>query len=406
MEITGRVLACPKPDEIIVADGAMHRRVQVTDADVRPGDLVRVTLAEGGHGAELAAAMTVERVFRPRHEPFGPETETTALLSSGRLTRLTRRAEIVAAVRAHFATQGSLEVETPTMATSPGLDLHLHAFEVTPPIATSRDPDQSGRRTSVVPFGLPYGYLITSPEYHMKRLLAGGVRRCHQFARCFRANESGARHEPEFTMLEWYRAWDDMDAMLRDTLAVVRAAAQGPELTVRGRSVRLDAGEERLTVREAFARWAPDVGDPIDLAGRDEDRYFGAIVDRVEPHLGRDRPTFLTHFPARHASLARLSAGDASVCDRFELYVGGVELSNGFVELTDPVEQRARLERDQRDRSARGLPVYPIDARFLAALEEGMPPSVGNALGFDRLVALVLGRESIADVIAFPAARR
>ncbi|MEI8258061.1 MAG: amino acid--tRNA ligase-related protein, partial [Deltaproteobacteria bacterium] len=190
MEITGRVLACPRPDELIVADGVINRRVCVPSTDVQPGDLVRIAGASGDPGVP---ALTVERVFRPQTPPFGPGTETTALLSSGRLARLTRRAEIVASVRAHFASQQSLEVETPAMAVSPGLDLHLHAFEVTTPIVTSRNPDESGRRTSVTPFAPPYGYLITSPEYHMKRLLAGGVKRCHQFARCFRASESGAR---------------------------------------------------------------------------------------------------------------------------------------------------------------------------------------------------------------------
>ncbi len=415
MIITGRVLALPSPEQLVLVDGTRHLVVRVTPpCDLRPGDLVRIDAEPGAALSDDAigppTARTIERVFRAAsRSPFAPGTETHSFLADGKLARLEARARVVAAVRAHFASQGSLEIDTPAIATSPGLDLHLHAFEVVKPMLDRRSPDESGRRESVIPPGLPHGYLITSPEYHMKRLLVGGVRRCHQFARCFRVDEDGARHEPEFTMLEWYRAWDEMDAMLADTFAVVRAAASAvgvDALVVRGAQVALDNGFDVMTVREAFARWASDVRDPIALANQDESEYFAQLVDRIEPHLGRERPVFLTQFAARHASLARLNTSDPSVCDRFELYANGMELSNGFVELTDPDEQRARFDRDQRERAAAGLPVYPLDERFLAALDEGMPPSVGNALGFDRLVALVLGRSAIADVIAFPVRRR
>jgi len=157
-----------------------------------------------------------------------------------------------------------------------------------------------------------------------------------------------------------------------------------------------------MTVREAFARWAPDVTDPIALAASDEEEYFRRFSQDVEPGLGFDRPTFLTHFPSVHASLARRCDDDPSVCFRAELYIAGVELCNAFDELTDPEEQRERFLEDQRRRAELGLPVYPLDEGFLRALEEGMPPAAGNALGFDRLVALVAGRETLDDVIAFP----
>jgi lysyl-tRNA synthetase class 2 len=392
---------------VIVIDGPLQHTVRVSGDDLQAGDLVSIEVEREADGTFVARA--VHRVFRPTRVPFAPGTETHALHADGKLARLAARDAIVRAIRAHFDREESLEVNTPSIATSPGLDVHLHAFEVVRPIAARNQPDESGRRASLPPLGIPYAYLITSPEYHMKRLLVGGVRRCHQFAKCFRVDEQGARHEPEFTMLEWYRAWDDMRAMFEDTLAIVRVAAsvtRPDRLRVKGRDVRLDEGYDVMTVRDAFARWAPDVRDPIGLARDDEDTYFAHLVDRVEPHLGVDRPVFLTQFAARHASLARTNPNDPSVCDRFEMYVNGTELSNGFVELTDPHEQRARFERDQRERVESGLPVYPIDERFLAALEEGMPPAVGNALGFDRLVAMVTGRDAIADGIAFPAKSR
>jgi lysyl-tRNA synthetase class 2 len=420
-EVTGRVLLCPAPGSVVVLDGARRILLRGAGAELLPGDLVRARAvvdplpAEGdearGTRGPIYRAVDVERVFRPTRSPWTWNTETGALDSDGVGERLRRRAVIAEALRGYFRAEGFLEVETPVMARSPGLDLHLHAFGVQYPESPVAGVDQSGLfPSSRPPSGEPVAYLITSPEYHMKRLLVGGVAKCFQLARCFRAGELGRRHEPEFTMLEWYRAWAPVAAMLRDTEAVVRAAAAaGPTpgaLSVGGAVVSLAEPFERLTVREAFARYAPAAGDPIALAEKDEDRFFGVLVERIEPRLGMERPTFLTRYPARLASLSRLAEDDPSVCERFELYVHGIELCNGFLELTDPVEQRARLQRDQRERAERGLPVYPIDERFLSALEEGMPPSVGNALGVDRLIALVLGQGSIADVMAFPDRRR
>ena len=176
-------------------------------------------------------------------------------------------------------------------------------------------------------------------------------------------------------------------------------------MTIEGATVDLGAPFERLAVADAFARWAGvPAEDAIALATRDEDRFFRLLVDAVEPALaGSPRPVFLVDYPAPFASLARLSARDPRVAERFELYVAGVELCNGFGELTDAAEQRARLVRDQEARRQAGKPVYPIDERFLAALEEGMPPSAGNALGLDRLVAVCLGGTNIGAVSAFPA---
>jgi lysyl-tRNA synthetase class 2 len=345
------------------------------------GDLVSITLA---HDAERLRAESIRLVHRPPRAPFGPRSES-ARLAGGLGGRLVERAAVVARIRAFFSRRAFLEVETPAFAVCPGLDLHLTAFEAR---------DSRG--------GVSPGYLITSPEYHMKRLVVGGIPRCFQLARCFRAGESGTRHEPEFTMLEWYRAWAGLEDLLADTEALVRAACAADSVaSTRGGKIALDQGFDRCTVREAFARWAPDVGDAIALAESDEAEYFRVLSERVEPMLGRERPTFLTHFAARHASLSRIDPDDASVCLRAELYIDGLELGNGFVELTDPREQRARFARDVAERAACGLPAYPIDEGFLEALEEGMPPTVGNAIGLDRLVAIAVGTRDLRDVLAF-----
>jgi lysyl-tRNA synthetase class 2 len=268
---------------------------------------------------------------------------------------------------------------------SPGLDLHLDAFEVA-----------GGER------GAPR-WLITSPEYQMKRLLAEGWERIYQIVACFRRGEVGARHNPEFTMLEWYRSNAGVDAVVEDTEQLV-AAVTGGTVRLGARAIDVRPPLERLTVCDAFARFAGWTEEAtLEAAARDEDRYFRALVDEVEPALAAlDHGVFLVDYPATQASLARRKPGDARVAERFELYVAGVELCNGFGELVDPVEQRARLVHDQKERQKRGLPVYPIDERFLEALGR-VAPSAGNALGLDRLVALACGTTEIADVLAFSA---
>jgi lysyl-tRNA synthetase class 2 len=237
----------------------------------------------------------------------------------------------------------------------------------------------------------------------MKRLLVGGLTRIYQLGRSYRADESGARHQPEFTMLEWYRGFEDADAVMRDTEELVHALA----LEITGAAI-LDGSRgpidvtppwERLSVRDAFQRYA---GLDVWAVLPDEERFFRVLVEQIEPELGRARPVFLTEWPASMASLARLvPASSPPVAERFEVFVDSLELCNGFGELTDPAEQRARLEHDQRERRRLGLPVYPVDERFLASLEEGMPPTGGNALGVDRLVMLLTGVRDLRDVVAF-----
>jgi len=332
--------------------------------------------------ARASAGSLAEATIVTRHVP-----KTTAVSASdvarfselGTGPALRARARAIGVIRNFFEREAFLEVETPALVVCPGLDTHLDAFEVA---ETSR-------------------YLITSPEYQMKRLLVGGVPRCFQLARCFRRGESGGRHNPEFTMLEWYRAFAGFDAVIDDTEAIVCDV-----LSQLGNPLALALGRPfaRISVTDAFrAHAAIDEVEMLRLAQDDCETFFRVLIEKVEPALeAAHAPVFLTHYPASMASLARLCPADPRYAERFELYAGGIELCNGFDELTDPVEQRARFERDQQQRTALGKPSYPIDERFLSALEIGMPPAAGNALGVDRLLMLALGASSIADVIAFP----
>jgi elongation factor P--(R)-beta-lysine ligase len=366
--LAGRVVRV-ETDALWLSDAFAAARVRGS-FEVDVGDLVVVSVRR--EGSELVAAGLVEH-HRPRRTS---RDEQHRFQVEGVGQNLRARATAFAAARSFFTSRNFLEVDTPELVPSPGLDLHLDAI------------DAAG------------GYLITSPEYQMKRLLAGGLPRIFQLCHVFRQGEVGARHNPEFTMLEWYRAFAGVEEVMRDTEELV------------GETFFLLAGRTferpfaRLSVKDAFLRFATvSEGDFFALAANDTESFFRILVDRVEPAIASlGHPVFLIDYPLSQASLARPNPADPRVCERFELYVGGVELCNGFGELTDPVEQRRRLLADQRTRASLGKPVYPIDERFLAALEEGMPPSAGNALGLDRLVALALGEPDIARVMPFPAA--
>jgi elongation factor P--(R)-beta-lysine ligase len=299
-------------------------------------------------------------------------------------------------VRGYFEQQGFVEVETPLRVPSPGQEVHLEAFGT-----------EGGR------------FLITSPEYHMKRLVAAGAGRIYQIARAFRAGERGPHHQPEFTIVEWYRAREPLAAIAADCEALVRTAAEAvgrlPELSL---SLRLDQPFERTTVRDLFARHAgfelsgdepaevlaaraSAAGVALGSAAAWDDVFFQVFLDRIEPALGRGQPTFVFDWPAPLAALAQRKPEDPRLAERFELYAGGLELANAFGELTDPREQRARFLAEAEVRRARGRAVYPLDEKLLSALAH-MPPTSGVALGFDRLVMLALGVSDIRQVIAFP----
>jgi lysyl-tRNA synthetase class 2 len=252
------------------------------------------------------------------------------------------------------------------------------------------------------PAGRRVGWLSTSPEYQMKRLLVEGADKIFQITKSFRAEEHGSLHEREFTMLEWYRARATSDDVMRDTEDLVRCL-----LAEKGDSPLFSKTEERAqspfsspwprrSVETALREHALV---ELDTVG-DEEAFFRAWAEKVQPHLGRERPTWVTEWPASMASLARIKPN--GMADRFEAFVQGVELCNGFGELTDADEQLRRFERDQADRRSAGKPVYPVDKRFIEALRAGMPASAGNALGVDRLLMLLVGADSIQAVMTFP----
>jgi len=322
------------------------------------------------------------------------------------------RARLQAEVRRTLGAMGYEEVETPCLVPAPGMEPHIQAFE------TELVPEGGGAQAKL--------FLHTSPEYAMKRLLAAGLPRVFQLARVFRNGEISPTHNPEFTMLELYRAGTDYRGIMADLERLVEACARAlspdgcPRAARGGEALDLAAPFERLTVAEAFSRHA---GVDLAACGNDaarlaaaarragldpgppgepfDDVFFRMMLAAVEPRIGRARPVFLVDWPAPMAALSRLRADDPRFAERFELYAGGLELANGFSELTDAVEQRRRLvdEQEQRRRLARRVP--PLDERFLEALGR-MPDAGGVAVGLDRLLMLLVGAETIADVLLFP----
>jgi lysyl-tRNA synthetase class 2 len=307
------------------------------------------------------------------------------------LDALRLRAEILASIRSLFAEREVLEVETPLLASAPVTDLHLEALKT-----HYRGPGAAD--------GLEL-YLQTSPEFAMKRLLAAGSGPIFQICKAVRGGEAGRRHNPEFTILEWYRpGWDHHRLMdeVDDLLARVIGTTPGERLSY-GEAFRRYAGIDPHTESsEGLRSRVGDFGVPsVDELGRD-DLLDLVLTHSVEPKLGHCQPTFIHDYPASQAALARVRSGDPPLAERFEVYVEGLELANGYHELTDPSTQRERFQEDLAARRKAGLPAVPFDERLLAALEHGLPECSGVALGIDRLVMLAMGTREISDVLAFP----
>jgi len=308
-----------------------------------------------------------------------------------------KRAQVLDLLRQWFRQEGFLEVETPLMVKHPGMEPHLDLFAS----------EYLGKDGKV----LDRRFLHTSPEYAMKKLLGSGFERIFQLTKVFRNGECGGAHNPEFTMLEWYRTNSDYVGMMDDTEAMIRFIADemGMEFAVDWRrmavkeafsemtGVDLDACREESQLRAVVESKGYELKAEYDW----DDLFFLVMLNEVEPKLKELGPVFLYDYPGTQAALAKKKDDDPFWAERFELYIDGVELCNAFTELVDPVEQRERLEEEQALRRKLGKEAYEIDEDFLEALET-MPPSGGNALGIDRLVMVLLGKTSIREVLLFP----
>lgn len=293
------------------------------------------------------------------------------------------RSKAMAAIRTWFDKNGFIEVQTPLLINAPAPEPYIETFSVPKAI---RDKTL---------------YLIPSPELNLKRLLAEGLKRIYQMGPVFRKNERGARHLPEFTLLEWYRTEADYRDLMTDCESIVQIAAKasgfdGKEIIYGGANIDIRPPFHRITVEDAFikyAGWRPG-------ANPDQQRFDIDMATKVEPKLPIDKPVFLIDYPASCAALARLKPDNPSVAERVELYIGGIELSNGFSELTNPSEQEERFKKDSAVRKRLGLEVYPFPQRFISCLEK-LPSCAGMALGIDRLIMLLVDTNKIDDVVAF-----
>jgi elongation factor P--(R)-beta-lysine ligase len=306
------------------------------------------------------------------------------------------RAELLARVRRFFDERGFLEVETPLLSADVVVDRHLDPIAVT----LADDPRRVGAGRQM--------WLQTSPEFGMKRLMAAGGEAIYQITRSFRAGEVGRLHNPEFTMVEWYRRGDDFQVgmqLLSDLTEALFHRGPAERLTYADafrHSLGVDPHRATIALLAEVAQREGLSAGPS-FASADRDAWLDLLlVERIEPALGRGRPTILCDYPASQAALAQLRAGDPPVAERFELYLDGIELANGYCELLDPAALRCRNAEVNLERIRAGKPGLPEESRLLAAMDEGLPPCTGVALGFDRAVMLIVGATSIAEVLAFP----
>ncbi|CCQ11134.1 Translation elongation factor P Lys34:lysine transferase [Pseudoalteromonas luteoviolacea B = ATCC 29581] len=315
---------------------------------------------------------------------------------SATIATLKQRAQIVAQVRAFFETRGVWEVDTPTLSAAGVSDVHLHTFATTfygPGFA----------------HGLPM-HLQTSPEYPMKRLISAGSGAIYQICKVFRNEEASRRHNPEFTMLEWYRPGFDAFALMKelDELVIELLECKPAEYVSYQRAFSSILGVCPLDAELSVLRTIACERGYREIAEHEQDRdtlLQLLFCMEVEPNIGQERPCFVYDFPASQAALARVNLDDPRVASRFELYYQNLELANGFHELTDAKEQRARFEQDNKTRQTLGLPTVDVDERFLAALSAGMPDCAGVAVGLDRVIMLALNKASIQDVLSFDISR-
>lgn len=316
---------------------------------------------------------------------------------------LEQRGKVLKAVRDWFWSKGFLEVETPIAVRLPGMEPHLDVLKTQfTGLALEGQKPQSEDL-----------YLITSPEYAMKKLLVAGHEKIFQITKCFRNKEhESTLHNPEFTMLEWYRAYASYEDWIRDAEEMVTSLAKMFNVT-------LAEGWEKVKVKDLFQKYAgiahedfedvekfrkavSSIGYRVAAETSYEDMFFMVFLNEIEPKLGIEKPTIVYEYPSQMAALAKKCEHDPRYAERAEIYINGMELANGFTELNDPIEQAERLEAERAERQKLKKDDYPVDQSFIRALEFGMPPSGGVALGVDRLVMLLTGAVDIRDILAFP----
>ncbi|OGL73371.1 EF-P lysine aminoacylase GenX [Candidatus Uhrbacteria bacterium RIFCSPHIGHO2_02_FULL_57_19] len=412
--LAGRiVVASPRRGNLRLRDESGEITLTVSSEpapNARIGDIVEVAVSSAD-GTVRAERLTV--LTRSSGLPEHPSRQWESMLTdpSGR-EMVRKRAEFFSGIREFFRRQGFLEVDPPALLAFPGMEPYLDPFEL-------RLRDDQGRSVRA--------FLSTSPEYAAKKLLAAGFEKLFMLSRTFRNGEpliASGMHNPEFTMLEWYRAYASYLEIMDDAEALVRWLCRrihGTEaFRFRGETFDLRGPWERLSVADAFWKYAAvDLDAALDRRAllrivrekghrpkddeRYEDLFFRIFLSEVEPALGHGRPTILYDYPLALAAMAKTSEDEPVHAERFEIYIGGVELGNAFTELNDPTEQKRRLEEERALRRKLKKTDYPIDQDFIRVLETGMPPSGGIALGVDRLLMVLLDARSIEEVILFPA---
>jgi lysyl-tRNA synthetase class 2 len=364
------------------------------DGKVDIGSIVQVQINGGKVEEILKLAECADFFILPSSENY-----KKIIIDRGLKEKLKTRSKVLQLIRQFFLDMDFVETDTPSMVRLPGMEPNLEVFKTRLEAKVGEMSIEEDR------------YLITSPEYAMKKLLVSGMEKIFQLAKSFRNNESFSQlHNPEFTLLEWYRAYGSYLDMMEDTEKLVKFLCDklGLEGKLKFGGMQIDvSGEfERMSVKEAFKKYAEmDLDDIESMVNGDisyEEAFYSVFLNKIEKHLGVEKPVFLYDYPVQMAALAKVKESESKYAERFELYVGGMELCNAFSELNDPVEQKKRFLMEREERKKMGKSDYEVDRSFIDALEFGMPPAGGNALGVDRLIMLVTDTADINDILFFP----
>ncbi|MCA9374282.1 EF-P lysine aminoacylase GenX [Candidatus Peregrinibacteria bacterium] len=408
--VAGRIVGI-LDDGFVVQDQSGRLDVR-WEEKVRVGDIVEVRIEKVVEGGEQIFVGKEMEVLVPCNDDFFiPPTDANyrrTVIDRTLMNVMEQRVEVLDGIREYFKKEEFLEVETPEVVRLPGMEPYLDVFG-------TEFVDMKGESEEM--------FLITSPEYAMKKLLVAGYEKVFQICKSFRNKETDSQlHNPEFTLLEWYRGFADYEAIMEDTEKLVEALAVRlhgePKIKWNGKVVDVNTPWPRVTVVELFEQVGIEravfenfekfvsavaaKGYNVGPESSYEDVFFSVFLNEIEPNLGMEKPVIVKDYPVEMAALAKRCEDDDRYAQRFEAYVAGMELCNAFTELNDPIEQKERLEMEREERQKLGKRDYPVDQSFIRALELGMPPSGGNALGVDRLVMLLTNTPDIRDVLFFP----